>query len=54
MLTETQIERAARRARAIVSTVLVEHRGAHTIGWTTAFVRGGRLHIIQRAHVGMP
>ncbi len=47
----SQIQTATRRARAIVSTVLVEHRNAFTIGWCAAFVQWGRLHIVQRAHL---
>ncbi len=41
------IEAATRRARAIVSTVLLQHRNAFTIGWAAAFVQWNRLHIVQ-------
>jgi len=49
MLTQSQIKAATRRARAIVSSVLVEHRNAFTIGWCAAFVQWDRIHVVQRA-----
>jgi hypothetical protein len=51
MLTQSQITTAARRARAVVSTVLLSHRNTFTVGWCAAFVQGGRVHVVQRAHV---
>jgi hypothetical protein len=49
MLTDSQIQDATRRARAVVSAVLVEHRNEFTIGWCAAFVQFGRIHVVQRA-----
>jgi hypothetical protein len=51
MLTDSQIQDATRRARAIVSAVLVEHRNEFTIGWCAAFVQFGRIHVVQRARL---
>jgi hypothetical protein len=50
MLTQSQIQIATRRARAVVSYVLTEHRNAFTIGWCAAFVQFGRIHVVQRSH----
>lgn len=49
MLTQSQIEAAARRARASVSETLTSRRNAFTIGWCTAFVQWGRIYVVQRA-----
>jgi hypothetical protein len=50
-MTQAQIDQATRRARAIVSTVLVEHRNAFTIGGCAAFMQWGRIYVVQRAHI---
>lgn len=48
-LTQSQIEAATRRARGVVSSVLLPHRNTFTVGWCAAFVQWGRVYVVQRA-----
>jgi hypothetical protein len=50
-MTKAQIARAAKRARGNVQSLL-DHRNTFTIGWCAAFMQWGRIHIVQRAHIG--